>query len=422
MPKASTSSFPTSILDPLEPTSSRKGFESGISQRTWGLPLLFGVALTVISLVGWIVEPAQFYFSYLTAWMFCVTLSLGSLFFVMVHHVTHAKWFIVVRRVPEALGWMFPLLAILAIPIFQPDGMHSLYHWTHAELYDPASTHYDALLAGKRGYLNLPFFYIRFLLYFGVWSYLGYKMYRLSVQQDVEPSLENGKRQVFHSAWGLVAFALTVCFAAFDFLMSLDPHWYSTIFGVYIWAGAFMGGLALIILMYLGLQKGGALDHVVTAEHYHDLGKYLFAWTCFWTYIAFAQFMLIWYGNIPEETIWYQHRLEHGWQYFSDALVFGHFVIPFIYLVIRRTKRSRVLLGIAAVWLFVMQWIDIYWIVMPTLDHRLGTAAGFHWLDFTCWFGLFGLYIGAALWALGRHALAPQNDPKLAESLYFVNA
>ena len=415
-------SFFASLIDPLKSTASRAGFEPNISQRTWGLPLLLGVALTVVSLVGWVVDPAQFYFSYLIAWLFCLTISLGALFFVMVHHVVRAHWNVVVRRVPEVLAWTFPMLALFALPILLPDAMHTLFHWTHSELYDPTNAHFDAVLAGKQAYLNAPFFYARFVLYFAVWTFLAYKMYTLSVIQDIRPSSETSGKLLFHSAWGLIAYALTLAFAAFDYIMSLDPHWYSTIFGVYVWAGAFMASVAVIILLYLSLQRAGALEGVVSTEHYHDLGKFLFAWTAFWAYIAFAQFMLIWYGNIPEETIWYRHRLEHGWQWFSDLLVFGHFVVPFAYLMFRRVKRSPVLLAIGAVWMLIMQWIDIFWMVMPTLDNMLGTPAGFHWLDFTCWFGLFGLYLGFALYMLSRHALAPQNDARLPDSLRFVNA
>ena len=386
----------------------------------WIVPLVIGALLLIATAVGGVGNPKQFYFSYLIGWVFCLSISLGALFFVIVQHLTHSKWSLVVRRMPEALAWAFPLLAVLGIPVII--GMHDLYHWTHEELLDPASPKYDALIAGKTPYLNTPFFIARLLLYFVIWSFIASRLYFLSIKQDVQPGVSVRGQQYKISAIGLVLFAVTTAFAGFDLLMSLDPHWFSTIFGVYFFAGSFVSALALMIFTNALMQKGGGmLKNVVTTEHYHDLGKLLFGMTVFWAYIAFSQYMLIWYGGIPEETIWYRHRLEHGWEYHSAVLLVAHFIIPFIILLPRGNKRFLPLLCFMSVWMLVMHWFDLHWLSMPVLDLQKNGHAGFHWLDFTSWLGLFGVYFGVFMYRLSRHSLVPHNDPHLGKSLRFVN-
>jgi len=436
------------LVDPLKPTDARTEpayrFKPGM--MAWGVPLLIGLFALVAALVGWAIDAERFYFSYLVAWTFCLSITLGALFFVLSHHITKAHWGIVVRRVPEALAWAFPMLALLSIPIFI--GMHDLYHWTHAELYTPGSPEFDSVIAGKRPYLNEPFWVIRMVIYFVVWSYISYKLYQLSLRQDVDPDQEIPAKQRKVSAWGIPVFAVTVAFASYDLLMSLDPHWFSTIFSVYFFAGCFWAAIALMIVTIASMQKNGdTLRGVVTTEHYHDLGKWLFAFTVFWAYIAFSQYMLIWYGNLPEETVWYRHRLENGWGWHSAMLLVGHFIVPFVVLLPRATKRILPVLSFMAVWALIMHWFDLHWISMPVYESLYGggghaaetvqtvahagqaiaegTAhggdAGFHWLDFACWFGLFGVYIGAAIYRLTRHSVVPQNDPRLGLSLHFHN-
>jgi hypothetical protein len=238
------------------------------------------------------------------------------------------------------------------------------------------------------------------------------------VLQDVapDPLIPAQLRKV--SAWGLPVLAVTATFASFDLLMSLDPHWFSTIFGVYFFAGAMWATFAILVLVNLAFQRGNVgLVNVVTTEHYHDLGKFMFGFTVFWAYIAFSQYMLIWYGNIPEETLWYRHRLEYGWEYNSLALLVMHFIIPFLILLPRSTKRSVPVLAVMGVWFLIMHWFDLHWLALPVLHHD----AMFHWLDFTAWLGLFGLFVGAFLFRLARHSLIPRNDPYLSESLHFHN-
>jgi hypothetical protein len=413
------SSFLTALVDPVQPTAARSESDYAFKGGALGwttIPFLIGAALLVVSAIGWVVDPEQFYFSYLIGWTFCLTVTLGAMFFVMIQHLTKAYWVVAVRRIPEVLMYAFPVLIVLFIPIFF--GMHDLYHWTHEAVFDPASPEYDAILAGKEAYLTTTFYVIRIVLYFFIWTIISYKLYKLSIQQDVDPDPEIVLKQRRVSAWGMPLFAVTLAFASYDLLMSLDPHWFSTMFGVYFFAGSFLSGLCLITLMTILLQqRGGMLTHTVTKEHYQDLGKLTFGFVVFWAYIAFSQYMLIWYGNIPEETVWFRHRLEHGWQHLSAALLVVHFILPFLILLPRATKRSIPLMSIMTVWLLIMHWLDLYWLSMPVLHEH----ATFHWLDFTCWLGLFLVLLSAFTWRLSRHPLVPQNDPLLPKSLHFEN-
>lgn len=440
------------LVDPLKPSDSNTepAYRFKPSMMAWGVPLLIGLFALVAAAVGWAINPQRFYFSYLIAWVFCLSLSLGALFFVLIHHITKAHWGVVVRRIPEALAWAFPLLALLSIPIFI--GMHDLFHWTHAELFTPGSPEFDRVVAGKRPYLNEPFWIVRVVIYLAAWTFMSYRLYRLSVGQDLDPDPTIPAKQRKVAAWGIPVYAVTVAFAGYDLLMSLDPHWFSTIFGVYFFAGCFWSAIALMILVAASMQKDGTtLRGVVTAEHYQDLGKWLFGFTIFWAYIAFSQYMLIWYGNLPEETIWYRHRLENGWGWHSAMLLIGHFIVPFIVLLPRASKRIVPVLSVMAVLALIMHWFDLHWLSMPVYDSLYGGAghaaesadaivhaaqttatasagdahagsAGFHWLDFACWFGLFGVYLGTAIFRLSRHSVVPRKDPRLGLSLHFHNA
>lgn len=407
-------SFGRRLLDPFQETAAGAPdvYRSRGDWRIWGVPLLVGAVGLVISAVGWATNAHQFYFSYLVGWSFCLTLALGAQFFVIIQHLTKAQWSVVVRRIAESLLWTFPLLAVLGIPILF--GLHDLFHWTHADVVAA-----DEILAGKSSYLNVPFFIGRLIFYFLMWSVIGYKLYRLSLEQDQgpDPTIPGKQRRV--SAWGLAVLAVTTAFASYDLLMSLDPHWFSTIFGVYIFAGAFMSIHALIALVAILMQRTSPpFRTVVTAEHYQDLGKMMFGFVVFWAYIAFSQYMLIWYGNIPEETIWYQHRLAHGWQVHSAILLIVHFILPFLLLLPRFVKRRKDTMVVMALWLLIMQWFDIHWLAMPVLHPD---DAGIRFLDIACWLGVFGVFAASFLYRLARHSLVPLHSPYLAKSLRFEN-
>ena len=425
----------TRLIDPVDADRDRvaRKYQFTSDSRAWLAPLGLGVALCLVSLVGYFGDHYQFWYSYLTAWVFCLSISLGALFFVMFQHVPKAKWVTAVRRFPEMLMANFWLLALFGLPIFL-FGMHDLFHWTHAELYDPTGSYYDEVVAGKAGYFFWPgplggmpwFFYARIVLYFASWIIVSTKLYRTSVRQDTEPRADVGKDLRRVSAWGIPLVAVTTGFAAFDLVMSLDPHWFSTIFGVYFFAGGFLAAIAAVTFMAIAYRQAGMLRMEVNDEHYHDLGKYLFAFTVFWTYIAFSQYMLIWYGNLPEETVWFEHRLIHGWENVTYSLIWFHFILPFFILIPRFTKRILPVLAIMCGWILVMHWVDLWWLIKPNLYVATGNEAYEHaaiyWTDLTLWLGFVGIFAGATIWRASRHSITPYNDPYFDFSLRFQNA
>ncbi len=406
------------LIDPVQSTADRASemYRFKWSPVAWMLPLGLGIAGLTMSSVTWLTDPEQFYFSYLIGWSFCLSLTVGALFFVLIQHLTKAYWSVVIRRISEALIWSFPLLVILGLPILF--GMHDLYHWSHAEVIDPTSTSFDEVLAGKSSYLNVPFFLGRMIFYFLVWTFISFRLYTLSIRQDVDGGTDIPARQRSVSSWGLAITAVTTSFASFDILMSLSPHWFSTIFGIYFFGGSFMSVMAVMALVAMILQQKGMLSSVVTTEHYQDLGKFLFGFIVFWAYIAFSQYMLIWYGNLPEETIFYRERLENGWQIVSAVLLIAHFIIPFLVLLSRTAKRVLPVLASMCIWMLVMHWFDFYWLAMPVLHED----AAFHLVDLTAWIGLSGIFFGSLMFRLSRHSLVPEQDPRLSQSLSFTNS
>jgi len=298
-------------------------------------------------------------------------------------------------------------MAVFAIPILF--GLGDLYHWSHADM-----VRSDPLLAGKSAYLNIPFFIIRLVAYFAIWIFLGRYLYRLSLRQDMEHQDSLLRRAVKASAPGMILFAVTITFFSFDLLMSLDAHWYSTIYGAYVFAGSFLSFLCFITLYIIFLRKKGILADTVTLEHFRDLGKLIFAFLIFWGYMAFSQYLLIWYGNIPEETVWFLHRWDGNWKIISLILVFGHFVIPFFVLFPMEIKKNMPVMMFMTTWILVMHWIDIYWLVMPTL-HSHGIH--FSWMDFTTLIGIGGIFIWRFLRLMYTKPLVPVNDPRLESSI-----
>jgi hypothetical protein len=302
-------------------------------------------------------------------------------------------------------------LALLAVPVLL--GMHYLYEWT-----DPDAVAADPGLSGKAAYLNPTFFVIRVVIYFAVWVGLARFFFRTSLKQDETGDVGLTLRMQWVSGPAMLLFAVTITFAAFDLLMSLDPHWYSTIFGVYYFAGGVVGFFALLAVAAASVQALGRLPRSITTEHYHDLGKLVFAFVVFWAYIAFSQYLLIWYGDIPEETHWYLKRQTGDWTAVSLLLLFGHFVVPFLVLISRKTKRWKGALGLVAIWVLLIHWVDIYWLVIPEMSPG---RAPLGLPELGCFVGLGGLFLAAAALRLRDHALIPEGDPRVAESLTFEN-
>jgi hypothetical protein len=392
------------------PTPEGEYFESS---RFAGLSFVLGVVAVialVLCVVGAFVSPHQFSYSWLFAFGFFFTLCAGCFFWTIVHHATDAEWSVVVRRQLENIGALLTVLAVLFVPILLL--RHHLYSWMDI----PRGA--EAALDSKRAYLNSQFFILRAVVFLGFFLLAALALRRFSVLQDKDgnPRFTIGMRKL--SFISLPMFALCLTFSAFDWLMSLNYRWFSTMFGVYIFAGAAGGSMALLVLVITGLRQAGYLKDVVTVEHYHIMGKWMLAFCIFWAYIGFGQYMLIWYANIPEETQFFITRNTQSWWALSMLLVVGRFFIPFPILLMQNIKKHPHQLAIVAAWMVGMQMLDIYVVVLPSLH-----GTGFHP---SIWDLLSLIAIGATLAfvylrLLPKTSLFPNRDPRLVESLETVN-
>jgi hypothetical protein len=364
-------------------------------------------------------DPQKFWSSYLTSLMFWLALAIGGLFFVLVQHAARAGWSIAVRRLAENMALALPVMGGLALVLVFA-GSHDLYHWTHID--DPKVLE-DSVLTAKRAYLNDASFHGRAIAFVAVWTVLGFFFWRWSTQQDTSADPKPlSQRMRFFAPIGIVLFAFTLTFAAFDWLMSLDPHWFSTIFGAYYFAGCVVSTHSFLAILVILLHRSGYLRGVATKEHFHDLGKYMFAFTVFWAYMAFSQYMLIWYATIPEETEWFSYRGQGDWLWYSVIFVFVRFVFPFLGLISRHIKRNPNTLMFWAVWILVAQLIDMYWLVQPALAHARGVhEISLDLYDITTFVGIGGLFIAVVTWGIAKFPLVPLKDPRLAESVNFEN-
>ena len=351
---------------------------------------------------------------------FIVTLgfALGALVFVMILHQVGAGWSALIRRQLEHIMMSLPWALVLSIPtifiatIFTEG---ALIHWMDYHVHD------DPIFQAKEAYLNIPFFLLRAVIYFAVWIGLALTLYRQSLRQDATGDRWISARSRRLSAIGIVLFALTTAFAAFDWLMGLDYHWFSTMFGVYFFAGFAAPSLCLLTLILIVLRRRGRLNGLVTDEHMHDLGKLLFGFTVFWGYIGFSQYFLIWYANIPEETSWFIRRRADDWGWVGVALIWGRFVIPFILLMNRSLRRNTIVLAFVSLWLILFFIVDIYYVVRP--EARIGQDGGaiFTWVDAVGILGPILLCLGLLVRRIGATPLIPVNDPRLPESIGHKN-
>lgn len=374
-----------------------------------GVVGVLGIGAT---LFGMTLDKQHALASYLTAFMLFLSLALGCLFFVLIQHLTAARWSVTVRRIAESGMATLPIFAILFLPI-AIFGMHELYHWTHAEVVAK-----DQILQAKKAYLNLPFFYVRAAIYFTVWTALAVTMWKKSTAMAAggEAAVKARLSAAGLAAPGMALFALSLTFAAFDWLMSLDPHWYSTMFGVYYFAGSVQACFAFLVVSIIVLHRNGLLEKVVTVEHYHDLGKLLFGFSVFFAYIAFSQYFLIWYANIPEETIYFAERWG-DWKPVSLSLIFLAFVIPFFTLISRQAKRTQGVLLFGAIVALTARVVDQYWLVMPKFDHH----PTFQWTFLTALVGIGGIFLSGFFRMLGAQALIPVGDPYLGHAMRHEN-
>lgn len=370
----------------------------------------------------------HFSFAYLVGASWVLALGLGGLFFVILQHLTRSGWSAAVRRIAEMAAASLKLSALLFVPLLLPAvfGYTEVWWWLDAD-----AAHHDHLVHGKMGYLNMPFFIVRAVFYFTCWILMARYFVSKSLKQDETGDHELTSKMQAASPPLMLLFAMTTTFGAFDFIMSLDPHWFSTIFGVYFFAGCALSLFSLMAITVAILRaKVPGYAKLVTPEHTHDIGKFMFGFTFFWGYIAFSQYMLIWYANVPEETMWFELRgantdFPNAWSGWSLALLFGHFLIPFPGLLSRHVKRNPKVLATWAVWILTMQLLDMFWLIRPEMRHHGGdhgpAHVDFHAIDIAAPLGLMLIAVGFwTRWLSGRSVIAHQ-DPRLGESLALVN-
>lgn len=451
--------------------------KSGMWLNAWKIAAGVGLLGLGGAFAGRAQDAHRFSFSYLFAFFFFLTIALGSIFFVLLQHLTSAGWSVSVRRTAEFFISGVPVFVLLFAPVVL--GMEDLFPWVHMaseESAEVATSHgghgeghaehaqanehgeehagggehgpgqvvtgqripyeelaheeHHELIGRKKAYLNKNFFLLRALIYFLAWCGVGLTLYRNSTRQDASKDVAWTNRSQNLAPVAVSIMGLTLTFAAFDWLMSLDPGWYSTIFGVQVFAGAIVATHAVIILVTLSLRAAGHTGNSITTEHYHDLGKLLFGFNVFWAYISFSQFFLIWYASIPEETVYYHNRWSDGpWKYISIALVLCHFVLPFALLLSRNVKRRLPLLALGAAILLGMQVVELYWSVMPNYAVQFlhlrpsdPTALSLHWMDIACFLGVGGVYLAAVFYQMVNNPVIPVGDPRLARSIEFENA
>lgn len=445
--------------------------------HAWKIAAVLAAVGVVACAVGFVADPRRFAFSWLFAFVTFLTLGLGAIFFIGIQFLTVAHWSVTVRRTAEFFAAGLPVFVLLFVPLALPGSVEHLYEWQQHNLHkhhqeheqqgddhgqeehasgesllgasvaqaqpaqgeevhgetdfatsmdltheyaDPQEQLHSDLLDHKAGWLNYPFWLVRALIYLLVWAILGVWLFRQSVGQDRSKDMKVTARLQKLSPLVLILFALTSTFAMLDWVMSLESTWYSTIYGVYLFAGMAVTIHALITVVTLGLRSRGLLGNAVNTEHYHDLGKMTFGFVVFWAYVGFSQMMLQWYANIPEEIVYYHYRWHaEGWRGLSIFLVLGHFALPFLFLISRNVKRRLAMLGFGCVWLLVMHIVDIFWFVMPAVSPG---HLSIHWLDVAALLAVGGIYFAVVLFGMVRHPLIPLGDPRLDRSLHHHNA
>ncbi len=371
--------------------------------------LVVGIVALAAGAAGALVNPDQFFRSWLIGFLFCLGLTLGSLGLLMLQHLTGGEWGLVGRRIFEAAARTLPVVALLFIPILF--GLPRIFLWAR-----PEAVAADHVLQMKAPYLNVPFFTGRAVVYFAVWLACMFPLIRWSDAQDrgeVAVTPADTRRFRVVSAPGLLLYALTITFAGVDWVMSLDPHWFSTIFGLLLLTGQGLAAFAFVIAVLATVSAVPPVASIVSARQFHDLGKLLLAFVMLWAYLAFSQFLIIWAGNLPEEIPWYVARIRGGWGYVALLVAFGHFVLPFVVLLSRDLKKNRALLAKVAIGILAMRLVDIIWLVAPAFPHQ---GPPIHWMNVVIPVGLLGLWLFLFARQFRSRPPLPLNDPFFKEA------
>jgi hypothetical protein len=382
----------------------RKDLPEKVIKTGW-IVTAIGLILVIAS---YLVNTQRAAFNNLIGFMFLLTIAAGAVVLVALEYLAGAVWSTPMRRVSEFLGAAFPFAVILAIPLFF--NLHSLFEWTHKDIVQN-----DAALQGKSSYLNVSSFTIRFIIIVVVF-YLFYWLFtRNSRKQDVTKNQRLTWINVKLSAPFMPVAAFGLSILAIDWMMSLAPHWYSTIFGFYFLTGVVLAGLGATSYIVVKLNEKGYFQPPLRDDHYYSLGALMFAFINFWAYIAFSQFLLIWYANIPEETLWFLARWNGSWKYISVALIFVRFAVPYVGLLSQPSKMDPKRLKIMGLWLVFSQLFDLYWLVMPTL----GSSIIFGWMEIAFPVLVIGIIILVFSIQVKKHNLMPIGDPKLQRGIDF---
>jgi len=370
--------------------------------------ILLGIGL-VLSLLAYLSDPVRSAFNNIILLEFLTSVGLGALFFVALEHLVGAVWSTPFRRVFEILSSVLLILPIVALPVYFH--AHDIFHWTHLDVV--AS---DEILQQKSPYLNMTFFTIRIIAYFLIWILFYWLLSRNSKKQDVSKDQKITKLNAKISAIFMPVFALTITFSSIDWMMSLEPHWFSTIFGVYYFSGTVIVSLAVGTLIVVWLNEKGLLINGIKKDHYYSLGALLFAFINFWAYIAFSQYLLIWYANLPEETFWFLQRWEGSWLYFSVFFIIIHFAVPYFALLSQPSKMDPKKLKFMSAWLVLAHFFDLFWIVIPTLSPN---GFVFGWIEIGFIFLAIGIIIVMFSVKAKNENLVAIGDPKLQRGIDF---
>jgi hypothetical protein len=385
----------------------KKELPAGLAKKA----IIIFVIGAILSLIAFFVDRERAIFNYLVTYMIILSIGLGSLFLIALEYIAGADWSTPIRRIPEFFAGLLPVLLVLVIPLLVFN--HDLFHWAHTEAIAD-----DKILQGKAPYLNIEFFVIRTFVFIGLWSLFFWLLTRNSRKQDETKDQTLTTKNIRISAVFILVFALSLTFTAIDFMMSLEPHWFSTIFGVYFFAGTVVASLSAITLAVLYLREKGYFAPWMREDHLFSLGALLFAFVNFWAYIAFSQYLLIWYADLPEETFWFLTRWKGGWIFFSLALIVVHFLVPYFALLTQPSKMNPKRLKFIAIWLLFAHLIDIFWLVMPNMG-AMKNGYFFSWIDLV--FPIAGVGLVAFIFTLRakKDNLIPVGDPKLKRGIDF---
>jgi hypothetical protein len=373
--------------------------------------LIVGIVFLVALIAGAFFKPGQFFQSYLIGWTFWTGICVGSIALLMLQHLTGGGWGLVIRRVLEASTRVLPLMAVLFVPVLL--GAHSIYHgWLdHEEVANHPAVQF------KKAYLNVPFFTVRAVVYFGVWLTLAFLLNKWSLAQDRTADNRYTKQMRVLSGPGMVVLIFTVTFASIDWYMSLEPEWFSTIYGFIFVAAWSLSALAFTIAAMARLSHEEPMRRIVAPLHFHDLGKLLLALVMLWAYFAFSQYLIIWSGNLPEEIGWYLERMHGAWGAIIVTIAILHFAAPFLFLLSRGIKRNPNTLALIAMLILVMRAVDLLWMLAPAFgNHR------WIWMDVIAFLGFGGVWLAFFTWQLGRRPLIPINDPQFESTLEQMHA